>query len=155
MIDIKQPLPHWPIGNHRFSSAVAEQKLRPIVFIAGRRRDIGNRRRVRYSNVQYPATSDASSAAIGGGAASLARNNNDGLVPVVLQQPVLDLASASLNLNNAGSNESAGRRLAYVLRTDNIGSDQTTTTMTTKTSCCHIMLQRCLVLLSLALPLGA
>jgi len=106
-------------------------------------------------DVQYPATSVASSAAFGGGAASPARNNNDGLVPVVLQQPVLDSASASLNLNNAGSNESAGRRLAYALRTDNIGNDQTTTTMTTKTSCCHIMLQRCLVLLSLALPLGA
>ena len=59
-------------------------------------------------NMQYPVPIVASSAALGGGAASPARNNGNGLVPVVMQQPVLYLASASLD--NAGHEKSAGRQ---------------------------------------------
>ncbi len=49
------------------------------------------------------------------------RNNNDGLVPVVVQQAVLHSASASLD--DVGDDESTGRRLAYMLRTDDVGDD--------------------------------
>ena len=43
------------------------------------------------------------------------RNNDDGLVPVVVQQAVLHSASASID--NVGDDKLTGRRLAYVLRT--------------------------------------
>jgi hypothetical protein len=48
-------------------------------------------------NVRYPAPIVASSAASGGGSASRARDNEDGLVHVVMRQSYLYLASASLN----------------------------------------------------------
>ena len=49
------------------------------------------------------------------------RHNDDGLVPVVVQQAVLHSASASLD--DVGDDESTGRRLAYMLRTDDVGDD--------------------------------
>ena len=49
------------------------------------------------------------------------RNKDDGLIPVVVQQSNLYLASASLD--DTGDNE-------YVLRMDNVGDDRTTTTIT-------------------------
>jgi hypothetical protein len=58
-------------------------------------------------NVRYPAPIITSSAASGRGAASPARNNNDGLVPIVMQQPVL--FSASAGRDNAGNDELTGR----------------------------------------------
>ncbi len=61
------------------------------------------------------------------------RNNDDGLVPVVVQQAVLHSASASLD--DVGDDESTGRRLAYTLRTDDVGDDQMMTTMTATSSC--------------------
>ena len=63
---------------------------------------------------------------------------NDGLVPVVVQQAILYLASASLD--GAGNDESTGRRLAYTLCTDDAGDNQTMMMMTTTLSCCSLML---------------
>ena len=94
-------------------------------------------------HVQYP-TPIVSLSALGWGSASPVRNKDDGLIPVVLQQPILHLASASLD--DTGDDE-------YVLRMDNVGDDRTTMTITS--SCCPIVLQRPLVLLSLASPSGA
>ncbi len=59
----------------------------------------------------------------GGDGGNMARNNDDGLVPVVAQQAVLYSAFASLD--NVGDDESTGRRLAYALRTDDAGDDRT------------------------------
>ncbi len=67
-------------------------------------------------HVRYPATIIAPGAS-GLRQASLARNNNDnGLVPVVMQQPVL--YSASAILNNMADSKSAGRRLSYAATTE-------------------------------------
>ena len=41
----------------------------------------------------------------------MVRNNDNGLVPVVVQQAVL--YSASATLNNVGKDKSTGRQLAY------------------------------------------
>jgi len=64
---------------------------------------------------------------------NMVRNNDDGLVPFVVQQAVLHLASASLD--DVGDDESTGRRLGCTLRTDNVGDDRTMTTMTATSSC--------------------
>ena len=42
----------------------------------------------------------------GGNGGNMARNNDDGLIPVVVQQAVLYLASASIN--NVGNDKSTG-----------------------------------------------
>ena len=96
-------------------------------------------------HVRYPAPIVASSAS-GGGPASPARYDDDnGLVPVVVQQPILYSAYASLNddvgsddvgSDDVGSDdESTGGRLlaSYALRTDDVGDDRTTTATTTRT----------------------
>ena len=57
----------------------------------------------------------------GGNGGNMARNNDDGLIPVVVQQAVLYLASASIN--NVGNDKSTGQRLAYTLCTDNVSND--------------------------------
>jgi hypothetical protein len=88
----------------------------------------------------------------GGDGGNMTRNNDDGLVPVVVQQAVLYSASASIG--NMGDDKSTGRRLAYVLRTDDVGNDQTTTTMTASSSCRPLILRRPLFLLSRASPWG-
>jgi hypothetical protein len=88
----------------------------------------------------------------GGDGGNMARNKDDGLVPVVVQQAVLYLAFASLD--NMDDDESTGRRLAYALRTDDVGDDRTTTTMTATSSCRPLILRRPLFLLSRALPWG-
>ena len=64
-------------------------------------------------HVLYP-TPIVSLSASGWGSASPVRNKDDGLIPVVVQQPILYLASASLD--DTGDNE-------YVLRMDNAGDD--------------------------------
>jgi len=69
---------------------------------------------------------------------NMVRKNNNSLVPVVMLQAILYLASASLD--DVGDDESTGRRLAYALRTDDVGDDQTTTTMTTTSSFRRLML---------------
>ena len=74
----------------------------------------------------------------GGGNGGYMAINNDGLVPVVVQQAILYLASASLD--DAGKDKSTGRRLAYTLHTDNAGDDRTTMMMTTTLSCRPLML---------------
>ena len=74
----------------------------------------------------------------GGDRGNMARNNDDGLVPVVVQQAVLYSASASIE--NVGDDKSTGRRLAYALRTDDVGDDRTTTTMTATSSCRPLIL---------------
>ena len=48
----------------------------------------------------------------------MVRNNDAGLVPIIVQQAVLYSTSASLD--NAGNGELIGRRLAYALRTDDV-----------------------------------
>ncbi len=53
----------------------------------------------------------------------MARNYDDGLVPVVVQQAILYSAFASLD--NVGNDESTGRRLAYALRMEDAGDDRT------------------------------
>jgi hypothetical protein len=88
----------------------------------------------------------------GGNGGNMARNKDDGLVPVVVQQAVLYSAFASLD--NVGDDESTGRRLAYSLRTDDVGDDRTTTTMTATSSCRPLILRRPLFLLSLMSPWG-
>jgi hypothetical protein len=88
----------------------------------------------------------------GGNGGNMARNKDDGLVPVVVQQAVLYSAFASLD--NVGDDESTGRRLAYSLRTDDVGDDRTTTTMTATSSCRPLILRRPLFLLSLTSPWG-
>ena len=88
----------------------------------------------------------------GGKRGNMARNNDNGLIPIVVQQAVLYLASTSLN--NVGEDESTGRQLAHALLTDNIGDDQTTTMMMATSSCHPLMLQCPLVLLSLVSPWG-
>ena len=88
----------------------------------------------------------------GGDVGNMARNNDDGLVPVVVQQAVLYSASASID--NVGDDKSTGRRLAYALRTDDVGDDRTTTTMTATSSCRPLILRRPLFLLSLTSPWG-
>jgi hypothetical protein len=90
----------------------------------------------------------------GGDGGNMARNNDDGLVPVVVQQAVLYLASASID--NVGDDKTTGQRLSYALRTDDVGDDRTTTTMTmTATSSCRpLILQRPLFLSSRASPWG-
>ena len=70
----------------------------------------------------------------GGDGGNMVRNNDNGLVPVIVQQVVLYSASASL---------------------DNAGDDRTMTKMTTTLSCHPLMLRCPLILLSLASPLGA
>ena len=59
----------------------------------------------------------------GGDGGNTARTNNDGLIPVVVQQDVLYLAFASLD--NVGDDKLTRQRLAYTLRTDNVGDNQT------------------------------
>jgi hypothetical protein len=90
----------------------------------------------------------------GGDGGNMARNNDDGLVPVVVQQALLYSASASID--KVGNDKSTGRRLAYVLRTDDVDDDRTTMTMTmTATSSCRpLILRRPLFLSSRALPWG-
>ena len=90
----------------------------------------------------------------GGDKGNMARNNDDGLVPVVVQQAVLYSAFASID--NVGDDKSTGQRLAYALRTDDVGDNQMTTTMTmTATSSCRpLILQRPLFLSSRASPWG-
>ena len=88
----------------------------------------------------------------GGDGGNMARNNDDGLVPVVVQQAVLYSASASID--NVGDDKSTGRRLAYVLRTDDVGNDRTTTMMMATSSCRPLILRRPLFLSSCALPWG-
>ena len=88
----------------------------------------------------------------GGDGGNMARNKDDGLVPVVVQQAVL--YSAFAGLDNVGDDESTGRRLAYSLRTDDVGDDRTTTTMTATSSCRPLILRRPLFLSSLTLPWG-
>jgi len=64
----------------------------------------------------------------------MVRNNDNGLVPVmIMQQPIL--YSAFTSLGDVGDNKSTGRRLSYALRTNDVGNDQTTTTMTMTSSC--------------------
>ena len=82
----------------------------------------------------------------------MARNKEDDLVPIVMQQAILHSASASLH--DVGDDESTGRRLAYTLRTVDVGDDQTMTMMTATPSCCPLMLQHPLVRLSLVGPWG-
>jgi hypothetical protein len=66
-------------------------------------------------------------------AASPARNDDDnGLVPVFVQQPVLYVASVILD--DAADDKPAGRQLAYALCTDDVGNDRTKTTTMTLTS---------------------
>ena len=73
-----------------------------------------------------------------GDGGNMARNNDDGLVPVAVHQPILYTAFASLD--NVGNNKSNGRGLSYALRMDDVGDNQTTMTMTTTTlSCCPLM----------------
>jgi hypothetical protein len=84
----------------------------------------------------------------GGDGGNMVRNNDDGLVSVVVQQAVLYSASASID--NVGDDKSTGQRLAYALRTDDVGDDRTTTTMTATSSCRPLMLQRPLFLSSRA-----
>jgi len=69
----------------------------------------------------------------GGDRGNKLMNNDDGLVPVVMQPAVLHSALASLD--DVGDDESTGRQLAYTLRTDDVGHDRTTTTMTATSSC--------------------
>jgi hypothetical protein len=88
----------------------------------------------------------------GGDGGNMERNKDDGLVPVVVQQAIL--YSAFAGLDNVGDNESTGRQLAYALRTDDVGDDQTTTTMTATSSCRPLILRRPLFLLSLTSPWG-
>ena len=88
----------------------------------------------------------------GGDGGNMARNNDDGLVPVVVQQAVLYSASASID--NVGDNKSTGQRLAYALRTDDVGDDRTTTTMTATSSCRPLILRCPLFLSSRASPWG-
>ena len=68
-----------------------------------------------------------------GDGGNMARNNDNGLLPVVVQQAVLHSASASLD--DVGDDELTGRRLACTLRTDDVCEDQMTTTMTATSSC--------------------
>ncbi len=82
----------------------------------------------------------------------MVRNNDDGLIPVVVQQTILYSASASID--NVGDDKSTGQRLAYVLRTDDVGDDRTTTTMTATSSCRPLILQRPLFLSSRVSPRG-
>jgi hypothetical protein len=88
----------------------------------------------------------------GGDVGNMARDNDDGLVPVVVQQAVLYSASASID--NVGDDKSTGQRLAYALRTDDVGDDRTTTTMTATLSCRPLILRRPLFLSSRASPWG-
>ena len=84
----------------------------------------------------------------------MVRNNDNGLVPVmIMQQPIL--YSAFTSLGDVGDNMSTGRQLSYALHTDDVGNDQTTTTMTMTSSCRSLMLKHPLILLSLTSPLGA
>ena len=89
-----------------------------------------------------------------GDGGNMSRNNEDGLVPVVVQQAVLYSAFASLD--NVGDDESTGRRLAYALRTPHgrRWRRPNTRTMTATSSCCPLILRRPLFLLSLTLPWG-
>ncbi len=84
----------------------------------------------------------------GGDGENMARNNKDGLAPIVVQQAVLHSASASLD--NVGEDESTRRRLAYTLRTVDVGDDRTMTMMTATSSCCPLMLRHPLIILSIA-----
>jgi hypothetical protein len=68
----------------------------------------------------------------------MVRNNDDGLIPVIVQQAVLHSASASLD--DAGDDKSTGRQLLYALRMDDVGNNRTTTTMTMTSSCRPLML---------------
>jgi len=60
-----------------------------------------------------------------GDGGNMARNNDDGLVPIVVQQAILYSASASID--NVGDDKPTGRQLAYALSTDDVSDDQTTT----------------------------
>jgi hypothetical protein len=88
----------------------------------------------------------------GGDGGNMVRNNDDGLVPVVMQQAVLYSASASID--NVGDDKSTGQRLTYALRTDDVGDDRRTTTMTATLSCRPLILRRPLFLSSRASPWG-
>ena len=60
----------------------------------------------------------------GGDRGNKLRNNDDGLVPVVVQQAVL--YSASTSIYNVGDDKSTGQRLVYALHTDDVSDDRTT-----------------------------
>ncbi len=76
---------------------------------------------------------------------NMARNNDDGLVPVIVQQPVLYSSSASLD--NLGDDKLTGRRLSYAPRTNDVGNDRTTMRMTTTLSFCDALSSSCLSLI--------
>ncbi len=52
---------------------------------------------------------------------NMVRNNDDGLIPVIVQLPVLYSSSASLD--DVGDDKSTGRRLSYALCTNDVGDD--------------------------------
>ena len=79
-----------------------------------------------------------------GDGGNMARNNRDGLVPVVVQQPIL--VSASASLDDTGDDKSTGRQLSYALRKNDIGDDQMTTRMTMTLFCCDTLPSSCLML---------
>ncbi len=79
-----------------------------------------------------------------GDGGNMVTNNDDGLVPVVVQQP--DLYSSSASLDNFGDDKLTGRQLSYALRTNNVGDNRTTTRMMTTSSCCDALLSSCLSL---------
>ena len=121
-------------GSALVYSPLRQQNRNGPPFLSLRGRDGTLEIFVEYStmlNVQYLPPIVTLSAASGGGPASPARNNKDGLVPVIMQQPVLYSVSASLD--DAGD-----------VHMDNVGDDRMTTTMTKTSSCCPIML-RCSV----------
>jgi hypothetical protein len=88
----------------------------------------------------------------GGDGGNMVRNNDDRLVPVIVQQAVLYSASASID--NVGDDKSTGQRLVYALRTDDVGDDRMTTTMMATSSCRPLILRRPLFLSSRASPWG-
>jgi hypothetical protein len=88
-------------------------------------------------HVRYPSPIVASSASGGGRHPQQGTmTNDDSLNPVVVQQSILHLASASLN--NVGDYKSTGQPLVYALCVDNVGNNQTTATTTS--SYCPIVL---------------
>ena len=67
----------------------------------------------------------------GGDGGNMSRNNDYGLIPVVVQQAVLHSASA----RHRQVDRTTTGMPACMLRTDDVGGDPTTTTMTATSSC--------------------
>ncbi len=102
----------WPMM--RAVTKRAARAMAMLTRVSGERRRTMVKKRARAARAMVTRVVDGEDGDGDGG--NMVRNNDAGLVPIIVQQAVLYSASASLD--NAGNDELIGRRLAHVPRTD-------------------------------------